>query len=68
MIRLLKHLELLLHQIDQHLMLADMSLAHGLDCTRDPCLHVNALANLTEGSFAEHATDLILLSDVSRVF
>ena len=68
MISLLEHIKLLLHQIDQNLMLTYVRLAHCFHCTCDTCLCVEALAYFTKRAFAQNAANLVLSCDVHSFF
>ena len=65
---LLEYIQLLLHEIDQDLVLAYMSFAHSFHCTNNSSLRIETLSDLSEGAFAEDASDLVLVQDAISVF
>ena len=66
-VRLLENIQLLLHQIDQYLVLPDVRLAHCLNGTCNASHSVQALAHLSKGPLAENPAHLVLLSYVLGV-
>ena len=67
MVCLLKYIELLLHQINQDLVLPNMRLAYCLHGACDSCQCIQALSYLSKGTFTEDSAYLILCFYISRV-
>ena len=59
-----EHIKLLLHQINQDLMLSDLRLTDGLDSALDLRLSVEAFTYLAERAFTKGAPDLIPVMNI----
>lgn len=67
MVSLLEYVKLLLHEVNEHLMLLDVRLFDDFQGTDGPCLLVCALVDLAEGAFTEHSTQLVLVGNIIRL-
>lgn len=52
MLRILQNLQLLLHQVEEDLVFADVLLMDNLDCARHSCLPIHTLTHLTKRPLA----------------
>ena len=64
MISLRQDVQLLLHEVDQDLVLADVLLTDGLDGASNAGLQVDALSHLAEAALAEDAAHFVLLAHI----